>query len=124
MTTLTSTTEAERLIALWRDFAKQSLSLTNREHYNDVANELERIVRLLRTSEEARVRAEQERDWCREEAVKRGLELADMRRERDASDAALIAVGREYIYRGEHTGSIRDAITAARSRATGEEKKL
>lgn len=44
--------------------------------------------------------------------------ISSLERELGASDAALIAVGREYIYRGEDTGSIRDAIEAARRRST------
>ena len=119
-----------------------------------------RLAHLLRASEEARVKAEREGDQLRasyaemnklsaaahhewalaeERAEADETALADMRRERDASDAALNSMVRLAQAGGanlerdypEHfetilSASMRADITAARSRAKldGEEKKL
>ena len=148
MKTPTSTTETGALIA-------------------DLTAALENAPDLLRTSEEARVKAERERDdlLCRihrdgghyisEHGIEKACQdadvivatlngqkdeaetaLADMRRERDTSDAALLDC---YGTLSRHAGllatrsitiayeqDVIEAITAARSRAKpdGEEKKL
>lgn len=121
--TLTSTPEAERLIALCYSYAPPDVGTR-------YLTETERHFRLLsaglRTSEEARVKAERERDEHLADACEAETALADMRRERDASDAALIEAAEECVMPESLSDEALAAITAARSRAKpdGEEKKL
>lgn len=81
----------------------------------------------LRTSEEARVKAEEERDLMTLAAQVAETALADMRRERDAAEKALLFLMSTAPLIATTDGWLKDngtyeAITAARSRADGEEK--
>lgn len=158
MTTLTSTTEAERLITeamrlngLLATFERDVGRKTTIEAFNLLGS----LALLLRASEEARVKAERERDdlLCRihrdgghyisEHGIEKACQdadvivatlnvqkdeaetaLADMRRERDASDAALIE-GAQFHHRNNWDSrcGVCRAIAAARSRATQAEWK-